>query len=1086
MRINKTIEKKSKETHKENHVENKIDKRENKNGYDNHENINYNNINSESIKDECVNDENNNYTENIYEYFINDKNIPNKSRNYDENIKKGNFSSDYIENSKTVTIYDNSEKSIKENNNNYSYEKKKTINDKWEYINKEERKVTYTEKNLNSIIDDSKNYADNKITMNNNNISYYEKTLQDENEISDISTDEILSDLDTESDEEKIVEEIRKYNENIYENFNNNEICILSEDIKRKEKLLEEENKNIWNLKNRCSKIEKCIEIKKKKITYIKTKIDEKTGIELEEEEICKNTEIKNNFLKKENRKLKLEREKNNEKIIKTQDDLEKCENDIEEIKKKLIYKEEELNEWIKRVNKIQEEEYEIEKFRLSKDKEIGKLSLNLEKLSEQKVEYEKNLNSFKTKNMKLNIELKSITNEIQETEKEKKDLFQKWKCILDSINSRDETIFKFEEDFRKYLNKEKKLQQKSEKIVSNINAQKSKNNEINDKIKVSQLDLNKLRKEVSQVNYNSNKIIIERDNLYKDYESEKLNLKEKYEEKKNLEAYLNELLKDYDKLLINREESKKEFIKEELKNVEKNELIKSSEKILNELQNKLRNLISEIKSLDEEKFCLSEALQKSKNEYSILESNVFGTQVKIKQIKNNIKKIEQELERQKEILYKFDFQTQVLTKKLSVISGISTFEKKKENQKKITTLEKELSQYESIFNTLNNEIKSINVELKNIKIYQNNLKEEKTNILNLSEKLQLEIKSLENTLNNENKEKENIMLIEMNLKIELDKLKAIFSKHLDNLNHLKEKKKEKFKDAKLNDQDISANIESLKIIIKNINEEVHKLNMQLYDKKNRCNHLESKLNSIIEMNKTEEDDSINDENHNKYIYYKIKMEEDTIKLKEEIKKIDDKIIKEREETNNFQKTLNDILQANKIFNDNINCIDPQYKSLLKKKNKLNKKLNEINEEIRITEKNISDHNMKIENIKNELNSLLLKSENIEKDLEIFKENSKKMENLLNELYTKIERASNHLKNVLSIKQKSLKVKTKNESTHEIDNNITEQVSLEKKIFKHIQMESLREKLSLLFDCFKDEGDNTLMKEIFNIIKTCE
>ncbi|KAI4839943.1 hypothetical protein MKS88_001295 [Plasmodium brasilianum] len=936
--------------------------------------------------------------------------------------------------------------------------------------------------------DNSRNYSTNW------DEEYYEKTLQGENDMSDISTDEILSGLETESgiDDDDIsgmLEDAKNRGgqELIYENLNNNELSALSEEIRKKEKILEEENKNIWNLKNRFSKIEKFTNLKKKKMKDLKKSIEDKTKIEEEENAMCKNIEMKNVFLNKENKKLKEEREKNNEKIIKTQNDLVKCDNDIEEIKKKLMCKENELNEWFEKINKVQKEEYEIEKFRLIKDKEIEKLSYNLEKLCLENVESEKNLNTLKTKNMKLNIELQATVNDNEDIKKEKKDLLKKWKCIVDAINNRDHTVMKFEEYFRKYLNKEQKLKQKYEHITKNIDAQKSKNDQLNHKIKETKMALNILRKEETNVNNTWAKVLIERDLLNKDYDHAKFNFKEKLEEKKNLENSLTELTKTWENLLESSEESKKELHKEELKNVEKNELIKSSEHILNEQKNKLNNLITEIKLLDEEKFRLSQVLQKSKNEYTTLESEVLGTHIKIKQMKNNIKKIEQELERQKEILYKFDFQIQVLTKKLNVVSGNSTFEKKKENQKKILTLEKELSKHEDIFNTLNNEIKRINVELKSINMHRCDLKDQNLDIIQECEKFQLEIKSLENTVNNENKEKENIMLIELNLKIELDKLKGKFAKHLDNLNILKDQKRENLKIAKLNEQDMNAHIESLRNIMKNINDEIHKLNIQVYDKKSKCNNLELKLNGIIAMNKEQDDENvINEESANKHIYYKIKIEEDIIKLKEELKKLDEQVDKENNEIQKFQKTLNDILQTNKTFSDNIKCIDPQYKLLFKKKKKLNKKLNEINEEITQIEKNINDYNKKVKVAENQLDNVLLESKSMEEQINTLKENSQKMEYTINDIFIKIERASNQLKNLIGTNKKLPIFETTKKDMDNKDDNKSENISLEKKIFKQIQMESLKEKISFLFECLNNCKDNEFVKEILNVVEEAQ
>ncbi|KJP89514.1 hypothetical protein AK88_00725 [Plasmodium fragile] len=937
---------------------------------------------------------------------------------------------------------------------------------------------------------------------------YEEETLrgEEEEEISDISTDEMLSGMESDTDVPEQVKQFTSGGKFMYKHFYNEEISALSEEIQEKERILEEINKTTWKLKNRFLKLEKHINTKKKEVTKKKKIVEEKKKMHEEENGACVNVQAKNQFLVKQNEQLKCEKERNNAKIIKTQNDLIECEKSIEDMKEKLVDKEKELYEWTVQIEKLQKEEFEVEKFALCQDKEIENMTYKLEKLNVEKVEQEKKVNRMKTKNMQLHMELQENIKENEKMEEEKKKLRTKWKCVVDSINNRDQTIFKFEEEYTKYTMKKEKLMDKCKEINEHIEMQRGKNHVLSDKVKREETNLNRIKKEQNKVDEELKKAYDERDILVKDLECEKITSREKVEEKNNLQNNLTELGKTLQKLVQSFEESRREYTKEELKSVEKNQLIKSSEQILIEHNGKLAKLNAQIKMLDEEKFQLQEYLQKSKNEYTILETDMVGTQIKIKQMKSNIKKMEQELERQKEILYKFDFQTQVLTKKLNVASGISTFEKKKKCQKKIDTLEKEFTRYEDIYTTLNNEMKRINVELKNIKTQQMSMKEEKGSILHDTEKLELEIKSLESTVLAQNKEKENVMLIEMNLKIELDKMKEIFSNNLDSLNVLKVKKKKNVQNEKLNEQDMHAHIDSLKVIVKNMSDELHKLNMQVHDKKNRCNNLELKLDAIHVRHGDEEhhpqgqqDEAGRldrpDDQDNKHILYKIKIEEDISNLKQEIETLDANIEKENQQVNQFQKTLNEIIQTNKDFSDNIKCINPEYKELLKKKNKLNKKCNQIKEDIASIEKDINEYNKKIKEVEKELNYVLTGARSVEDKVTALKENSRKMEGIINDLFVKIERASNQLRTIVGAKKKPMGSQlggSLSDHDGEADptdgsaDNGDERVSLEKRVFKQIQMESLKEKLAFLVECFKSHGDNEVVREIYNVIEASE
>lgn len=254
---------------------------------------------------------------------------------------------------------------------------------------------------------------------------YYEETLrgEEEEEMSDISTDEMLSGMESDTDMSEEVKQFTSEGKLIYKHFYNEDITSLSEEIQEKEKMVEQINKTVWKLKNRYLKLEKHINNKKKEVTRKRKIVEEKKKLEEEENGMCVNIQAKNQFLIKQNEKLKYEREKNNEKIIKTQNDLIQCENSIEEMKEKLIDKEKELKEWTLQIDKLQKEEFEVEKFVLCQDKEIENITYKLEKLNLEKVEQEKKINKMKTKNLQLHMELQETIKENEKMEEEKKNL---------------------------------------------------------------------------------------------------------------------------------------------------------------------------------------------------------------------------------------------------------------------------------------------------------------------------------------------------------------------------------------------------------------------------------------------------------------------------------------------------------------------------------------------------------------------------------------------------------------------------------------------------------------------------------------
>merc|ERR1719478_524617 len=144
-----------------------------------------------------------------------------------------------------------------------------------------------------------------------------------------------------------------------------------------------------------------------------------------------------------------------------------------------------------------------------------------------------------------------------------------------------------------------------------------------------------------------------------------------------------------------------------------KDDQAKNAEVLYNESVQRLADAEKELKSVKEELFKESQELYSLRNDEATTLGEISGAQSAIKNLQFQISKLDQERQRQQELLYAVDFQSQLMQRKVARVSGERTLEEKEEFNKKIEQLEKQLEEQKSLHAILSAQIKRQDAELK-------------------------------------------------------------------------------------------------------------------------------------------------------------------------------------------------------------------------------------------------------------------------------------------------------------------------------------------------------------------------------------
>merc|ERR1712039_397903 len=106
---------------------------------------------------------------------------------------------------------------------------------------------------------------------------------------------------------------------------------------------------------------------------------------------------------------------------------------------------------------------------------------------------------------------------------------------------------------------------------------------------------------------------------------------------------------------------------------------------------NNLKTVEKEMKTAKENLYKESQVLHSLRSDEATTLGEISGAQSAIKNLQFQISRLDQERQRQQELLYAVDFQSQLMQRKVARVSGERTLEERDEFNKKVEQLERQV-----------------------------------------------------------------------------------------------------------------------------------------------------------------------------------------------------------------------------------------------------------------------------------------------------------------------------------------------------------------------------------------------------------
>ena len=843
---------------------------------------------------------------------------------------------------------------------------------------------------------------DNADILYNNNISEKEKILEE--------NDANIMELKKEFDEMFRKKEIM--NNNLVEINNKIEKINLekenmhiqnSNESENLNKLIEEKNKEIQNLKNKLTLTEKNCQ---NKIIEMKKKVD--IAEKLSQESDLESTQINSNYEKEkvlmkqkiiflEKTLKELESNNNNKKNLKTSRTYSTISS---EEATSIKQKKEKLENEIKRLNKeiknLQEKNIELDSQILTKGKKIDNEKLGISEIIET---YQKKLEEIHDSNSDL---AKDINKMKEEAAKQIELISEEYEAQIEEILSEQKNWEENEKNKEEIKRKElAKLQAEFNVLSQDKELIDKKINKMKDTTENEKMEHDKYIKILEE---NNKELMDKYENINKENEdikninkNELIEVKEKNNKKENEISEINNKLKNDLNRIITENENKVKELRNKVKNNQNNIIPKMKQKI-SDLQNEKENLSQDLE--------FSGKTQKHK----LAELALEYEDLKEKILTNNRQQLEEdnnENDQQiQEIRKIYQIEKDKINEEMKRINEEA--EKKinlieKEQNDKLNLIEKEkddkIAELQDILEELNlthddyikkteKEILLRNQKIENLQKFINDTKNSINIIKSQQEKYLQEMEEeFENEKNEMNERIKSLKKDEEITEIEINKIKEQNEIMKGNIKELKDLYEDIDLNLKNSNQEYDEEINKLK---NNLNEIINNINMNNsnYDKdlllkSQKLEFLNNKLSEIKnEIDKYKE-------------IFEEKIENTKNKITEEY---NDKII-------NMKKNKEDLeTQLNKVEDDYNNLsqkLETESENLIKEKENVTEKLNDLTIKKRQLGDELDSQHSTDQTILLKLRSeYKLKNDNLSKDNSLLREKLQKLEQNYNKLTT--------------------------------------------------------------------------------------
>lgn len=611
----------------------------------------------------------------------------------------------------------------------------------------------------------------------------------------------------------------------------------------------------------------------------------------------------------------------------------------LDQFKLEMNWNQEELEQWAIAARQKEEDELTLEKYKRAYDSKVRELTLTVEKLTVENANRRKELDDLITDTQAKQMELDKTAELFRQLHDDRKKIIEQWEESVKSMKSRDSQLERLGEEYAANMSRKKVKEDKMKERRQFHEDIEGENEKMEQTIQQTDRQLVRMRMDYMEAKTSltgfKDEVEVMKNQLNACI-SEKLNTQNQHEVgAKRLE----QRKEKHDQAYKSLDGHKKALQEHQQTRRSKEQMSQDAEKARQDMLNNMKMVEKEMKAAKESHYKESQELYRLRAEEATTLGAISGSQSAIKNLQLQISKLDQERQRQQELLYAVDFQSQLMQRKVARVSGERTIEEKEEHNRKVEQLDKQLDEQKSLHAILNAQIKRQDAELKNSQRNLTNVKRDCEAMKTTMEELELQNTIMNRAVSKVVKDKEESLMQHDILKLEVKRLKQQLTQKTENLYSLENRKQQLQISMEEREKEIEVHTEVLRAQIRAAEDEKHKAAIELAERKQKIFTLKSKYDNV--MCKVKKEDG---EEQKSQAHYMIKAAQEKEELQRKGDELDDKIRRAEKEIRSLENTLGHLVQRNQKFKENLQTTNLQNQSELEEKQTLEEQSRAANE----------------------------------------------------------------------------------------------------------------------------------------------
>ena len=682
----------------------------------------------------------------------------------------------------------------------------------------------------------------------------------------------------------------------------------LHAQVREREKVLAQTEAELEDTKERIGVMEEHLGSVKTEQLHTQRLVDSKIK-EIETEDHLKQlAERERGRFHAEFNKLTIEIAELQDKINGVQNSVFKGNEKMEQFKLQMNWNQEELEQWALAARQKEEDNLALLKYTKTDESKMKELNLQLEKMvaavQTKKAELETEVTDTQSKQ----IELDKTAEDFRALHRERQELVVQWEQAVEAMQSRDETIKRAHEEFaeakRDLREKQEALNEKEEFLQT----EQKNNSEVD-------LVINNLERQVGRKREHLVSEGKRLEELADQVEVVRSTLSKAASEMAQTRSQCSDLVGDIDTRKMRLDRAKKKLAQAE-KSMERSRThtgdLEKSAKQVEELhaseEAALRAAEKELVVLKEKIFKQGEVLSEARREEANIEAEISGADRSSRNASNRIKQLDEQAQRQRELVYAADFQLQLMERKVARATGVRSASEQRELHKKIADLTKQLEEQHAQRAMLDTQCKRLSNDLKQAKRKELDSTHESARLAGTTAELEMRNDAGQRQVRELVKGKEQGMVATDVLKLEVKRLRELLSAKADEVFGLQNRKFQLQMSMEERQQEIKVHTEVLRAQLKASNEERHTAARELSERLIKVDRLNNKYDIICGRMGADGDDG--DGEHTQ-AYYVIKAAQEREELQRQGDELDQQIQKSEREIRALEKTLGHLFAKN-------------------------------------------------------------------------------------------------------------------------------------------------------------------------------